>query len=200
MGKDRERLKPLLVVIAGPNGAGKTTFALEYINAHPCPYLSADVIAESMSPESVANVRLKAGRIFLRQLSTRIHQGAGFVVESTLAGVTFRRVMVEALAAGYEIEILFVLLRSSEACVTRIKERVSKGGHPVPEEDIRRRFSRSIKNFWATYRVLADRWHIFHNGGAQFHEVAAGEGQSIAIRDEGLFSVFLKVAEEGSNE
>lgn len=193
-------MKPQLVVVAGPNGAGKTTFAREYLEAHPCPYLSADVIAENTSPESVEDVRLKAGRIFLRLVSAHVRDATSFVVESTLSGMTFRRVLNEAQAAGYQIGIIFVFLGTSEACVARIRERVRKGGHSVPEEDIRRRFSRSVRNFWGTYRGLADRWYLFHNGGVQFHEVAAGEGESIEIRDEGLFSVFLNVAEEASNE
>ena len=53
-------MKPQLLVVAGPNGAGKTAFVKEYLEAHPCPYVSADVIAENMSPESVQDVRLKA--------------------------------------------------------------------------------------------------------------------------------------------
>lgn len=193
-------MKPQLLVVAGPNGAGKTTFAREYLEAHPCPYLSADLIAEGMSPKSLEDVRIKAGRVFLREVSAQLRKAAGFVVESTLSGMTFRKVIDEARAAGYEIGIVFVFVGSSKACVARIRERVRKGGHPVSEEDIHRRFSRSIRNFWGTYRALADRWHLFHNGGVQFHEVAAGEGRSIEIRDEGLFSVFLDVAEEGSNE
>ncbi|MCL0074249.1 AAA family ATPase [Dehalococcoidia bacterium] len=86
-------MKPQLVVVAGPNGAGKTTFAQEYLEAHPCPYLSADVIAEETSPESVEDVRLKAGRIFLRQVSAHVRDVTSFVVESTLSGMTFRRVL-----------------------------------------------------------------------------------------------------------
>ena len=69
------------------------------------------------------------------------------------------------------------------------------GGHHVPESDIRRRFSRSIRNFWEEYRHLADSWHLFYNGGAQFHEVALGEGDSLEVRDEGLFDLFLGAAE-----
>jgi predicted ABC-type ATPase len=193
-------MKPQLLVVAGPNGAGKTAFVKEYLESHPCPYVSADVIAEEMSPESVQDVRLKAGRAFLRSVSSQIREAATFVVESTLSGLTFRNVLEEARAAGYEIGIIFVFLASSDACVARIQERVRKGGHPVPEEDIHRRFSRSIKNFWSTYRVLADHWHVFYNGGIQFHEVAAGEGDSIEIRDEGLFSVFLNITKESSDE
>ena len=41
--------------------------------------------------------------------------------------------------------------------VARVAERVRKQGHDVPENDIRRRYRRSIKNFWTIYRELAHR-------------------------------------------
>ena len=66
-------------------------------------------------------------------------------------------------------------------------------------EDVRRRFSRSIQNFWHSYRALADRWYLFHNGGAQFHAVAAGEGKAFEVRDEWLFAQFLTIVEETPN-
>ena len=127
-------MKPQLVVVAGPNGPGKTTFAREYLEAHPCPYLSADVIAEGMSTESVEDVRLKAGRVFLQQVSVQVREAAGFVVGSTLSGMTFTRVIDEARATGYEIGIVFVFLGSSEACVARIRERVRTGWFIISEQ------------------------------------------------------------------
>jgi hypothetical protein len=52
-----------------------------------------------------------------------------------------------------------------------------------------------LRNFWGGYRDLADRWHLFYNGGAQFPEVAAGESRAIEVRDESLFAAFLEHAE-----
>jgi len=40
---------------------------------------------------------------------------------------------------------------------------VLKGGHDVPEPVVRRRFGRSIKNFFAEYRPMADSWYLFDN-------------------------------------
>lgn len=60
------------------------------------------------------------------------------------------------------------------------------------------RRSRSISNFWNDYRHMAHRWHLFYNGGAQFHEVALGAGDSLEVRDEGLFDLFLDLAQENS--
>ena len=184
------------VIVAGPNGAGKTTFAREYLETHRYPYISADDIADGMHADTLEEVRIQAGRRFFEQVAAQIVNRESFVVESTLSGLTFRRVIKQLKEAGYSVSIAFIFLRTAEACCARIRERVRKGGHPVAEPDIRRRFPRSIKNFWNEYRHLADRWHLFYNGGVQFHEVALGEGDAFKVRDEDLFDVFLGVVSE----
>ena len=42
---------------------------------------------------------------------------------------------------------------------------VLKGGHDVPEAVVRRRFGRSMRNFFAEYLRLADSWYLFDNSG-----------------------------------
>ena len=52
-----------------------------------------------------------------------------------------------------------------DVALSRVRERVLKGGHDVPEAVVRRRFGRSISNFFAEYRGLADSWYVFDNSG-----------------------------------
>ena len=185
-----------IVVVAGPNGCGKTTFVREYLESYPYPYISADDIAETMDSDSIDDVRFEAGREFFTQVDAHLSNGDNFIVESTLSGLMFKKVLNKAREASYDISILFIFLGSPEACVARIQERVRKGGHSIPDIDVRRRFPRSIINFWNTYRTFSHRWHLFYNGGVQFHEVALGEGDIIEIRDEDLFEVFLNLAQQ----
>jgi predicted ABC-type ATPase len=49
--------------------------------------------------------------------------------------------------------------------LSRVKDRVLKGRHDVPEPVVPRRFGRSIRNFLAEYRPLADSWYLFDNSG-----------------------------------
>lgn len=49
--------------------------------------------------------------------------------------------------------------------LTRIKDRVLDGGHDVAESVVRRRFDRSIRNFFVDYRPLANTWLLFDNSG-----------------------------------
>lgn len=65
------------------------------------------------------------------------------------------------LYTGYEIIIYFLQLPSAEFAIERVKLRVSRGGHNIPEQDIRRRFQRSLANFNMFYKQLADSWIVF---------------------------------------
>lgn len=183
------------LVVAGPNGAGKTTFVREYLEQYLYPYISADVIAEGLS-ESIEEVRLEAGKRFLRRVTQQINKRESFVVESTLSGLTFKKKIHQLKESGYEVSIVFIFLGSVETCVARIQQRVRKGGHPVRESDVRRRFARSIRNFWWEHRNLVDCWYLFYNGAVQFHDVALGEGESVEVRNEDLFELFLRIAGE----
>lgn len=66
-----------------------------------------------------------------------------------------------------------------------------KGGHFVPDEDVRRRFERGKKNFWKLYRDLATRWSLIYNSGDTFQEVAFGQKDNLVIADEILFQMFV---------
>lgn len=189
-----------LIVVGGPNGSGKTTFAQEHLKQTRQPYLGADLIASELAPDDPASVQIAAGRRFLQRLDELIAAGESFIVESTLSGRAFRRTLEKAKKAGFELVILFVFLDSPDTCVARVQQRVRKGGHHVPEADIRRRFSRSLANFWQIYRKMADRWLLIYNVGHQFQNVALGTASAISISDETLFNQFLDLAGEKKDE
>jgi predicted ABC-type ATPase len=184
---------PRAVIIAGPNGSGKTTIAREYLQIHHLDYLSADEIAEELAPGDIERVRLEAGRQFFTRLARRIDTGGSFLAETTFAGKGFRRILDQLQHAGYSITIIFVFVDSAEMCVWRVRERIRKGGHSVPEQDIIRRFHRSIANFWWTYRGYAKRWHLIYNGSNQAQEAAIGESSEVTQRDEPLYQRFLRI-------
>jgi len=99
---------------------------------------------------------------------------------------------------GYVTVIAFIYLASELICAERVSIRVIKGGHFVPFEDIQRHFKRSMVNFWTTYRVKCDAWHLFYNSNDGFLEVArSGELEDIVLNDE-LFSTFQQMIK--SNE
>lgn len=94
---------------------------------------------------------------------------------------------------GYRIEIAFVFLDSADACVARVAERVRRGGHDVPEDDVRRRFTRSLRNFWTTYREIADLWSMLYNVGSGYVEVASASETSLPFPTSCSFIAFSKL-------
>ncbi len=179
-----------LIVVGGPNGAGKTTFALQYVALHNLQFLSADAIAAEIAPENPASAKIAAGRAFLKRLELAIHSDQSLVVESTLSGRSLVHDLQQAKCKGFATEILFVFLDSEDSCVERVRERASKGGHDVPEGDIRRRFRRSITNFWDLYRPLVDHWALMYNSGTEPREIACGNFGITAIHDVDSFERF----------
>lgn len=172
---------PTVLIVGGPNGAGKTTLAEPYAEQKNQSYLAADRIAEEINPDDPYAVRMEAGRRFLRRLDAFIDDRTSFVVESTLAGRGLARAVDRMNEAGYVTRIAFVFLDSADLCVRRVQERVRKGGHAVPEEDIRRRYTRSKKNFWTLYRPKVDRWILFRNTGQSLQRVAEGDGDTQSV-------------------
>jgi len=97
----------------------------------------------------------------LRQLSA---QRQDFAFETTLASralaATLSKLRQEG---GYQVHLMFFWLDSPELAVARGAERVASGGHDVPDEVIRRRYSRGLKNFFALYRNTVDTWRFYDN-------------------------------------
>ena len=182
-----------LIVVGGANGVGKTTFAVEYASRLGVRYLGADAIAAQLSADNPALVRISAGREFVAQVKAAITSGTAVVVESTLAGRTFARTMRKARDAGFEITIVYLFVDSPGLCIDRVLERVQKGGHDVPERDIRRRFTRSLGNFWHVYRELAQHWVLIYNSGDRPMDVAIGSASDTSIRDADLHDLFQRL-------
>ncbi len=180
-------------IIGGPNGAGKTTWVRRALGEQrDVSYLSADRIAAELSPEKPETAAITAGREFLRRLRAQIEVGEDLIVESTLSGRGMTRFLELARLRGYRIVIIFIFLRRADLCVERVRQRVRKGGHDVPETDIRRRYSRSKVNFWNLYRPMADAWHLFINDLEEsFLEVAIGDVDGEYILEPKPFELFL---------
>ena len=174
---------PQLLIVGGPNGSGKTTLALEYSAEFALPYVGADEIAATLNPTNPAAAQISAARQFLQTLERNLAQKQSFVCESTLSGLTMQNFIASARDTGYSISIAFLFVDSADVCVARVAERVRGGGHDVPDADIRRRFTRSIHNFWTIYRELADNWVLLYNGITTLQDIAVGSGDQTVIRD-----------------
>lgn len=156
---------PQLFIIAGPNGAGKTTASriifpeslgiIEYVNA--------DEIARGLSPFNPEGVAFEAGRIMLTRIRELLARQESFAFETTLATRSYRGYIELARSNEYEIVLIFLYLPSPEMAIERVALRVSQGGHHIPENLIRSRFEKGLKNFFNVFRELVDSWVVVEN-------------------------------------
>lgn len=172
-----------LIIIAGGNGVGKTTFAKEFLLENDnYAFLNADEIAKEIGGSKVS-----AGKLFFKRLNSAIDEEKSLLVESTLSGRYLIRFIELLRKRNYEITIIFLFVDSPEVLIERIKIRVQKGGHFVPDEDVKRRFKRGKSNFWHSYKNLADSWSLVYNSEGRFYDVAIGENTEINIFDDYLY-------------
>jgi len=160
-------LKKKCYILAGPNGAGKTTFANEFlpIEAECLNFINADLIANGLSPFQPSKMAIEAGRLMIERIRECVRKNESFAFETTLSGKGYYRKIIEWKEQGYEIILYFFKLPSVEFAIARVKLRVSKGGHDVPEKDIKRRFVRSWDNFNFSYKSVVDSWTVFDTSG-----------------------------------
>ena len=165
----------------------------EYLPVSGAEYISADAIAATMvsTPVEFDKIRVRAGRLFLDNIQRLIQAEANLVIEVTLAGRGFRRIIHQLKNSGYTVVIAFLFLKSPEVCIARVRNRVMAGGHDVPEEDIIRRFYRSKRNFWEFYKDVVSEWGLFYNSGDSIQQVAVGENNRFTVTNTELFELFL---------
>jgi predicted ABC-type ATPase len=180
---------PHLYVIAGPNGAGKTTFARKFLPEYKecLEFVNADLIAGGLSPFAPNRAAIQAGRIMLEQIHSLGNRGVDFGFETTLSGKTYLKLFRDLKMKGYHIHLFFLWVNSIDIALKRIEKRVRNGGHSVPEPTVRRRFEKSLHNFFNFYQPIAESWAIFDNSQEIPQMIAFEESGTLEIIDPVLF-------------
>ena len=163
-----EEKQPRVVLFGGPNGAGKTTVA-NIMLEHEFgirDFVNADIIARGLSMLDPDRTALAAGRIMLERLNELAAERSDFAFESTLASRSFAMRLRSLIEAGYAFHLVAIWVPSPEDSIGRIADRVSHGGHFVPDETVRRRYAACFKNFFSLYLPIATTWQLLDNSNA----------------------------------
>lgn len=81
-----------------------------------------------------------------RLLERAIDERLDYAFETTLGGNTIPGLLEKALAAGIEVRVWYAGLSSPELHIARVRSRVEKGGHDIPDGTIRERYNKSRLN------------------------------------------------------
>lgn len=140
----------MITVIAGVNGAGKSSVVGSWIRAGGGAYFNPDEITRALM-EKNQNLTLneangQAWKMGFDALQRAIEQDRDYTFETTLGGNSICKLLHAALDKAIGVRILFCGLAAPELHIKRVAARVGKGGHDIPEEKIRQRWSSSIHN------------------------------------------------------
>jgi predicted ABC-type ATPase len=176
-------MKPKLYIIAGCNGAGKTTASFtilpEILNVQE--FVNADEIARGISPFQPEKAGIEAGRIMLERIDDLIARKVDFAFETTLATRSYASKIKKAKEQGYHVILIFFWLESIQLAKERVKNRVSEGGHNIPEDVIERRYNRGLRNFFEIYKDQVDEWTMIDRSNNIFEHIAFKTFEDAAI-------------------
>lgn len=156
----------LYTIIGGVNGCGKSslTGTLKAERNDLGTIIDPDKLSAKLGGYGAG------GRAAVQKINECLAKGLNFTQETTLAGARTERTIRRAKELGYTIRLYYVGLDSLEESLLRIENRVRKGGHNIPQQDVERRYTR---RFEALAKVLpyCDEACFFDNDNG-FVEVA----------------------------
>ena len=190
---------PTVFVICGCNGAGKTTASNTLLpRILDCKeFVNADNIASGLSPFQPSNAAIDAGRLMMLRMNQLIRSRTDFAFETTLAAVSYINKIEECKKAGYKISLVYFWLNSVELAIKRIKSRVRKGGHFIPESVVKRRYYRGIKHLFDKFIPICDEWMIIDNSFTHPLLVAEGNKNSPeVVNQRGTWEIIKSIKNE----
>lgn len=165
-----------LYIISGCNGAGKTTASYTVLPEilKVKEFVNADEIARGLSPFNPEGMAIEAGRLMLLRIDELLLKGRDFAIETTLATRTYSRLVQRAQAMGYTVHLMFFWLNSVNLAEERVAKRVSRGGHNIAKDVIKRRYHLGLHNLFEVFIPIVDEWIIVDNSDLPREMVAEG--------------------------
>jgi predicted ABC-type ATPase len=149
-----------IYVLAGTNGAGKSSIGGEALREAGVEFFNPDEAARRIRVAQPDLTQTEANSAAWHQgrrlLETAIGNQLDFAFETTLGGETITELLERAAEAGLEVRIWYAGLDGPPLHLERVRQRVAKGGHDIPEADVRRRYDQSRLNLIRLLPRLAE--------------------------------------------
>lgn len=124
-------------IIGGVNGVGKSSFTgvLKERSTDLGTIIDVDKITAELGTGTLAG-----GKAALRKIDDCISRGVSFTQETTLSGRKTETTAQKVKELGYHVRLFYIGLDTAAESLARIANRVRRGGHDIPENDVERRF------------------------------------------------------------
>ena len=146
---------PEVIVFAGPNGSGKTT--ITGMAKTVGVYINADDIKRTTLCTDI-EAALKAEELREKMILEK----KDFTFETVLSTDRNLRLLKKAKEQWYFVRCIYVLTANVDINVARVSARQAIGGHGVPEDKIRSRYSKALALIPQLVEVC-DILHVYDN-------------------------------------
>lgn len=125
-------------IIGGVNGVGKSSFTgvLKEQDMDLGIIVDVDKITAELGAGTIAG-----GKAALNKINECIDKGVSFTQETTLSGRKTEATAKQVAELGYHVRLFYIGLDTAAESLVRIENRVRRGGHNIPENDVERRFA-----------------------------------------------------------
>ncbi len=136
----------IYTIIAGVNGVGKSSLTGVLIGESSD--LGIIVDTDKITSE-LGGDKLKGGKAAIERINSSLEKGINLTQETTLSGARTLKTIKKARELDYFIRLYYVGVSTAEESIKRIKNRVEKGGHDIPEADVLRRYQKRFEDLVA---------------------------------------------------
>lgn len=125
-------------IIGGVNGVGKSSFT--GVLKERTTDLGVIIDVDKITAELGGNT-LAGGKAALTKIRDCISRNVSFTQETTLSGYKTEATAKQVRELGYRVRLFYVGLDTLDESLSRIENRVKRGGHNIPQDDVARRFA-----------------------------------------------------------
>ncbi len=171
-------------LFAGVNGCGKTSIykSVYYEENKNEKRINTDEMVARVGSWQDNTLQLKCAREAVKLIKEYLSEGISFNQETTLCGKSIIKNINKAKENGFYISMNYIGVDSPDIAKERVRLRVSKGGHGIPDKDIERRYYESLENLTKVIEIC-DEVNIYDNSN-RFKQIIYFKNGSMSWKDQ----------------
>jgi predicted ABC-type ATPase len=167
-----------IYVVGGTNGVGKSTIREELLGPS-IPYINADFIAQQLKAQHTSLMLAEMARQYgSEQIKKYIAADQSFAFENNMHEAKTFQWLEGMQNSGYRIELFYIGVENLIITTKRIQERVKRGEHYVPPNEVYARYENGMK-LLRYYFNMPDKILMIDNTNIPYACLEAEKGKII---------------------